>query len=213
MAAEVPSKREREEEGGDGTAFKSSKADPGGAAEDKQHPMVALLEECGQEEILASVAEADREELYAQVAALDRNYPTGLRGYVDNARALLAASSSGANPMADVVRVEVPTGKNLVFGSDEYAAFEALGAAEISRVCFVLVAGGPGDRLRPLDGRAPSAKSNVSAERRSGSFSLTLSYTYLASRPPGWSRPTDCGARLGPPSMGCRCGQSCVRMA
>ena len=111
MAAEVPSKREREEEGGDGTAFKSSKADPGGAAEDKQHPMVALLEECGQEEILASVAEADREELYAQVAALgellrERFGPWGFNPYAVRglaAEALVTVLQYGVFPCSRAV--------------------------------------------------------------------------------------------------------------
>ena len=140
MAENNVEKRPREDEDGGG----SNKA---AVRESEHHPMATLLGDCGQEHILAAVAEADRDELYAQVAALDKNYPTGLRGYVDNARKLLTSSSSGANPMADVVRVEVPTGKNLVFGSDEYAALEELGAAEISNTCFVLVAGGLGERL------------------------------------------------------------------
>ena len=41
------------------------------------------------------------------MAKLDANYPGGLKGYVTNARALLEASSSGANPMEGVTAVEV----------------------------------------------------------------------------------------------------------
>ena len=115
--------------------------------DDSKHPSASLLEECGQEHILAAVAEDERDLLYAQVASLDRNYPTGLKGYVSNAKALLAASAACSNPLAGVVSVEVPEGKTLRFGAEEYKAFEELGITEIPHVCFVLVAGGLGERL------------------------------------------------------------------
>ena len=70
--------------------------------DDSKHPSASLLEECGQEHILAAVAEDERDLLYAQVASLDRNYPTGLKGYVSNAKALLAASAACSNPLAGV---------------------------------------------------------------------------------------------------------------
>ena len=49
------------------------------------------------------------EALIAQVHKLDSSYPGGLKGYVRNAKALLEAASSGANPLEGVVAAEVPS--------------------------------------------------------------------------------------------------------
>lgn len=78
---------------------------------------------------------------------LDDNYPGGLISYVENAKRLLAASNSGENPLADVESVEVPTGVNLDYGSSQFDHFEMSGFTQIPYMCFVLVAGGLGERL------------------------------------------------------------------
>jgi UDP-sugar pyrophosphorylase len=49
--------------------------------------------------------------------------------------------------MADVERVEIPTGVNLDYSSAAYEDYEDLGLSEVSATCFVLVAGGLGERL------------------------------------------------------------------
>jgi UDP-sugar pyrophosphorylase len=82
-----------------------------------------------------------------QVMKLNANYPGGLLGYVNNARKLLAASNSGENPLADVTSVEVPKGVTLDYDSDEFGQYEQTGVGEIPYMCFVLVAGGLGERL------------------------------------------------------------------
>jgi UDP-sugar pyrophosphorylase len=84
---------------------------------------------------------------FKQVTALDGNYPGGISAYCDQARKLLKAAASGANPMQGVTKVEVPTGVNLEYGDEQFKTFERLGMEQMPGVCFVLVAGGLGERL------------------------------------------------------------------
>lgn len=81
-----------------------------------------------------------------QLERLDNSYPTGLIGYVNNARKLLEKSRKGINPLKGWVP-SVPKGKSLELGTDEYDKMEALGRHELGTVGFVLVAGGLGERL------------------------------------------------------------------
>eukprot|EP00618_Florenciella_parvula_P031890 CAMPEP_0119536226 /NCGR_PEP_ID=MMETSP1344-20130328/49107_1 /TAXON_ID=236787 /ORGANISM="Florenciella parvula, Strain CCMP2471" /LENGTH=671 /DNA_ID=CAMNT_0007578181 /DNA_START=90 /DNA_END=2105 /DNA_ORIENTATION=- len=84
---------------------------------------------------------------FARAAKLNDSYPGGLEAYITNARVLLSASSANENPMKDVESVQIPIGKSLDYGSPEYDKLESLGLEEVSRACFVLVAGGLGERL------------------------------------------------------------------
>lgn len=89
-----------------------------------------------------------------QVAGLNRSYPGGISAYVANARKLLAASMAGENPFEGYAP-EVPVGRNVVFGDEEFAELEGLGVEAMRRSAFVLVAGGLGERLVRRPVRAP----------------------------------------------------------
>ncbi|CAJ1330421.1 unnamed protein product, partial [Effrenium voratum] len=116
---------------------------------------VALAESLaaeGQQEIFAAwdapgTGDAEKLDFFKQIRTLDGNYPGGLGCYLRNARGLLQASAEGANPLAgwtpsvprDTFRPEV--------GSEEFMAYEELGASEVGACCFVIPAGGLGERL------------------------------------------------------------------
>ena len=72
--------------------------------------------------------------------------PGGLRDYIQRGRRLLAESKAGFNPF-DGCQVSVPTGVNLDPESDVYEELEAVGESQVAGLCFVLVAGGLGERL------------------------------------------------------------------
>jgi UDP-sugar pyrophosphorylase len=89
--------------------------------------------------------------LMAQVEALDAALaPAGIKGYSTRARALLASSKRGDNPYEGYVP-EVPAVETCETKSKEGKAkfdeLEALGVSEAAKACFVLVAGGLGERL------------------------------------------------------------------
>jgi UDP-sugar pyrophosphorylase len=81
-----------------------------------------------------------------QLEALDNEYPTGLAGYIRNARELLDKSRKGENPLLGWTP-SVPEGMTFELGSEEYRKMEELGRHELGTVGFVLVAGGLGERL------------------------------------------------------------------
>ena len=72
--------------------------------------------------------------------------PGGLADYIQRGRRLLAESKRGFNPF-DGCGVSVPEGVVLDPESDEYEKLESIGEKEIRGLCFVLVAGGLGERL------------------------------------------------------------------
>mmetsp|Transcript_31207 Transcript_31207/g.107294 ORF Transcript_31207/g.107294 Transcript_31207/m.107294 type:complete len:598 (+) Transcript_31207:2-1795(+) len=88
----------------------------------------------------------DFEGFFQQIKNLDASYPGGLKAYLASARGLLVASAKGENPLSGWVP-SVPTGERLDFGSDAWNDFEAAGLVEAKDCCFVLVAGGLGERL------------------------------------------------------------------
>lgn len=94
----------------------------------------------------AGTQQPDKARQLAQLRTLDGQYPGGLGAYVDNARALLAASARGDNPY-EGYRPEVPEGTRLSLGSDAFRAAEAEGLRQAGRAGFILVAGGLGERL------------------------------------------------------------------
>lgn len=81
-----------------------------------------------------------------QLEALDEAYPTGLAGYIENARELLEKSRKGVNPLKGW-KPSVPSGMSFEIGTPEYSKMEELGRYELGSVGFVLVAGGLGERL------------------------------------------------------------------
>lgn len=94
----------------------------------------------------AGSSQGDKLRQLTQLRTLDAQYPGGLRAYVDNARALLAASRRGDNPYAGCIP-EVPEGERLTLGDDAFEQAESAGLAAAGRCGFVLVAGGLGERL------------------------------------------------------------------
>ena len=102
-----------------------------------------------------------------QLDAIDGKLPGGgLLGYLERARKLLADAKSGSNPFAGLVP-SVPAGTKLTGatgpGSDEYANLETLGAEQLSKCAFCLVAGGLGERLG-----YPGIKIGITAEVTTG---------------------------------------------
>lgn len=66
--------------------------------------------------------------------------------YCQRARALLESSRQGVNPF-DAYKPEVPTGVFLKPGTPELDQYEEAGLQELSKMGFVLIAGGLGERL------------------------------------------------------------------
>eukprot|EP01061_Rhynchopus_euleeides_P011017 TRINITY_DN20592_c0_g1_i1.p1 TRINITY_DN20592_c0_g1~~TRINITY_DN20592_c0_g1_i1.p1 ORF type:complete len:588 (+),score=203.93 TRINITY_DN20592_c0_g1_i1:47-1810(+) len=89
---------------------------------------------------------ASEEAFYAQIVHLNGQYPGGLAQYVANAKRLLEESRDGVNPFEHCTP-EVPSGLALEYGTEEFLRYEAAGLQEIPHACFVLVAGGLGERL------------------------------------------------------------------
>ena len=81
-----------------------------------------------------------------QLEALDESLPTGIAGYIENARELLEKSSMGENPLKGW-KPSIPTGMSFEIGTEEYKKMEDIGRNELGSVGFVLVAGGLGERL------------------------------------------------------------------
>lgn len=109
------------------------------------------LVSAGQEHLFAGwpapgVEDANKQRLCQQASRLDKLYPGGLAQYAANARDLLEKSRLGLNPYDGFVP-EVPLGERLETGTAEFDQSEALGLAAVADACFVLVAGGLGERL------------------------------------------------------------------
>mmetsp|Transcript_37345 Transcript_37345/g.89822 ORF Transcript_37345/g.89822 Transcript_37345/m.89822 type:complete len:602 (-) Transcript_37345:268-2073(-) len=82
-----------------------------------------------------------------QLQALDTSYPTGLVGYISNARKLLQENKSGVNPLADFAP-SVPVGTKIGdYGCPAFVEMEERGLQEVGKAVVVLVAGGLGERL------------------------------------------------------------------
>jgi UDP-sugar pyrophosphorylase len=72
--------------------------------------------------------------------------PGGLSDYISRGKQLLIESKSGFNPFKGC-QVSVPTGVELDPESDAYEEHETIGEKQVGGLCFVLVAGGLGERL------------------------------------------------------------------
>ena len=82
----------------------------------------------------------------AELRVADAGYPGGVAKYVENARALLKASKEGKNPFEGWTP-SVPRGQTVEYASENHLELERSGMGEVGRTCFVLVAGGLGERL------------------------------------------------------------------
>ena len=110
--------------------------------------VLSLISDLGQEHLFShctTAAELDRMLVQVKQANLTLA-PGGLKEYIERGRKLLLESKEGVNPF-DGCEVSVPKGVVLDPSSREYETFETLGEGEISKLCFVLVAGGLGERL------------------------------------------------------------------
>eukprot|EP00941_MAST-03F_sp_MAST-3F-sp1_P002447 g2447.t1 len=114
----------------------------------QENEMIDLLLEIGQDHLFeaATINIEKTKKLLAQAKRLDQTYPNGLRAYVSSARKLLAQSRDGVNPY-EGFQVKVPEGERLRVTDDDFHTFESLGMTEVKDTCFVLVAGGLGERL------------------------------------------------------------------
>ena len=90
--------------------------------------------------------EAKKQALAEQVVKLNKVTPTGMKAYLARGRTLLESSRAGENPFAQY-KPEVPAGVFLKPGEAEFYHYEALGLGELSKIGFVLIAGGLGERL------------------------------------------------------------------
>ena len=114
-----------------------------------QERCLEILEECGQTDLLKRFEEAteqERDSLSEQVVKLDFDLKGGLAEYCDRARTLLENSKMGVNPFEGFTP-SVPTGINVETSSAEFHELESLGMEQMAQTCFVLVAGGLGERL------------------------------------------------------------------
>jgi len=91
-------------------------------------------------------SEEDKDLLAEQVVELDSDFPGGLAEYCERAKALLYNSKMGRNPFEGFVP-SVPTGIKVETNSKDFHEHEALGMTQMKSTCFVLVAGGLGERL------------------------------------------------------------------
>ncbi len=64
---------------------------------------------------------------------MEAAYPGGLAAYLVKAKALLASAAAGANPFEGWAP-SVPSGEDLVYADDEFAAMEAVGMEAASRL-------------------------------------------------------------------------------
>lgn len=76
---------------------------------------------------------------------LESTYPGGVKQYVANAKQIL--ENADKNPYEDF-NINVPVGYSLDFyKTEQIDQLEEIGIKEMSQACFVLVAGGLGERL------------------------------------------------------------------
>ena len=111
--------------------------------------VLAMMKELNQDEIVARMGTAKEDELNAfvkQINHLERVWPGGIREYIKRAKVLLEDSKNGKNPLEEYTP-SIPEGFNVKVGDDKFYELEKLGFAEIKDTCFVLVAGGLGERL------------------------------------------------------------------
>ncbi len=94
--------------------------------------------------------DADKRRLLDQCIFLEKTVPGGITGYCTRAKAMLEGSKTGANPYEGYKPI-VPSGVRLETESDaglkSFEEMEELGLQQLADSCFVLVAGGLGERL------------------------------------------------------------------
>ena len=111
--------------------------------------VLKMMKDISQPDIVSrmeSAPAAEKEAFLKQVAHLEKVWPGGIKGYIERAKVLLEDSKNGKNPLEEYTP-SVPEGFNVKVGDDNFYELEKLGFEEIKDTCFVLVAGGLGERL------------------------------------------------------------------
>eukprot|EP00931_Biecheleriopsis_adriatica_P076697 TRINITY_DN50387_c0_g1_i1.p1 TRINITY_DN50387_c0_g1~~TRINITY_DN50387_c0_g1_i1.p1 ORF type:complete len:646 (-),score=132.93 TRINITY_DN50387_c0_g1_i1:128-2065(-) len=114
--------------------------------------LAKLLVKEGQRKLFSAWADPGTDDtqkltFFEQAHKLDSNYPGGLGCYIRNARELLQDAASGKNPLDGWTPSVPKEGFHPEVGSKEFFEYEALGLKEIGGCCFVIPAGGLGERL------------------------------------------------------------------
>lgn len=108
-----------------------------------------LLTDTNQVHILERIktsSQSEIDELDNQIKGLESTYPGGIKKYIENAKKAIFNSKNNINPYADYTP-SVPVGYNLNLFDDEFLEYERIGIEQLEKTCFVLVAGGLGERL------------------------------------------------------------------
>lgn len=102
----------------------------------------------------------DKHRLFRQLRGLNASYPGGLQAYTTNIRRLLSPGDNDHDHGAfDNWIPSLPSGQQPVrypdderCSDDDFVALEQLGVDQLPHTCFVLVAGGLGERLGYTEG-------------------------------------------------------------
>jgi len=116
-----------------------------------EQELIQKLLAAGQEHLFADwdAPGTNDEAKHAFLAILNRvnnSYPSGLTGYIANARTLLAEAQKGENPFDGFVPHQ-PDRVDLTQFDETYDHYEAIGKPRFEQTAIVLVAGGLGERL------------------------------------------------------------------
>lgn len=118
----------------------------------EQLALAELLVSSGQQRIFADwdatgTRDAEKTSFFEQIGVLDRNYPGGIARYFQNARSLLQAAAKAENPLSGWVPSVPKDGFQHEVASEVFMDYESLGAREVQGCCFIIPAGGLGERL------------------------------------------------------------------
>ena len=111
--------------------------------------ILQLLKDVNQDHIIKkyeAATQQEKEEFEKQIIHLEKVYPGGIREYIKRATILLENSKNNVNPFNDYTP-SVPEGFNVKVGNSDFYELEKLGCEELKDACFVMVAGGLGERL------------------------------------------------------------------
>ncbi|KRX00750.1 hypothetical protein PPERSA_03010 [Pseudocohnilembus persalinus] len=116
----------------------------------EEENMVKNLKSIGQSHLVENLdnyTKEQRVQFLNQYNTLEQTLPGGCKAYVERSRKLLQDSKNNVNPYEGYKPI-IPTGENIDYeNTTQVKQLESLGKAEIDRLCFVLVAGGLGERL------------------------------------------------------------------
>ncbi|KAK8807403.1 hypothetical protein WA158_004162 [Blastocystis sp. Blastoise] len=102
---------------------------------------------CHQKDVLNSLQSEEAVRTFIKECQnLSSTYPGGLDAYISKYYTLIDDTLKGINPLKGY-RPEVPQGKVLEYGTSEFYETEQIGLEELPYTCFVIVAGGLGERL------------------------------------------------------------------